>query len=189
MQVKIPYGKDQINVTITETYEILNPNKVEIKERNKIIENALKNPIGQKSIKEFIEESESLLIIVNDATKPTPTKRILEYLYPFIINHPDVRFLVATGNHRAPNIDEYGFIFGKLYDIFKKQIFVHDARNRNNMKYLGKTKSGTKVSINKWFLILEILLSLVVLNLIILLGILEGGKHLFQVLLAMKQLK
>jgi len=149
LQVDIPYGKNKIKVEIPEPCKILIPRKVKTKNQKKIFENALKNPIDKKPIKDFIEESERLLIIVNDATKPTPTARILEYLYPFIINHADVVFLIATGTHRDPTEDEYRYIFGKFYDVFKKQIFVHNARKTDNLKYIGKTKNGTEVSINK----------------------------------------
>jgi nickel-dependent lactate racemase len=89
------------------------------------------------------------LVIVNDATRPTPTAKVLEFLSPILNTHPHVRFIVATGVHRPPTEDEYRFIFGKTYDIFKKQIVAHDARKKEDMTYLGKSKNGTEMYINK----------------------------------------
>jgi len=149
MEVNIPYGKEKILVNISEPCEILNPNKIEVKDEKRIVEESLNNPIGMVSFKKFIQNSDRLLVIVNDATKPTPTSKILEYIYPFISNHPDLQFIIAVGTHRPPNEEECRFIFGRFYDIFKEQIIIHDSKNKENMDYLGKTKSDTEVYVNK----------------------------------------
>ena len=149
MQVAIPYGKENIKVNISESFEILVPNKVEVKDQDEIIEKALNNPIGTESFEEFAEKAERLLVIVNDATRPTPTAKILEYLYPVLVSHMDLKFLIATGIHRAPTEEEYRFIFGKFYDNFKKRIYAHDARKDEDMTYLGKSKNGTEMYINR----------------------------------------
>jgi len=149
MQVDIPYGKEKINVKISQPCEVLVPNKVIVKDQDEIIEKALKNPIGKESFEQFAKKTEKLLVIVNDATRPTPTSKILDYLFPVLSSHPDVTFIVATGVHRAPTEEEYRFIFGKSYDIFKEQIYAHDARKEEDMVYLGTSKNGTEMYINK----------------------------------------
>ena len=149
MQVNIPYGKEKIKVNISEPCEILIPNKVSIKDQDKLIENALENPIGFESYDEFAEDADRLLVIVNDATRPTPTSKILKYLLPVLSSHPDVRFLVATGVHRAPTEEEYRFIFGDTYEVFRRRVYAHDARKDEDMKYLGRSKNGTEMYINK----------------------------------------
>ena len=149
MQVNIPYGKEKIKVEIPEYYEIITPNKVKISNENDIIEKALKNPISKEPFDQFASNAKRLLVIVNDATRPTPTKKILKYLYPVLSSHPNLKFLIATGVHRAPTNEEYKFIFGKIYDEFKKQIYAHNARKEEDMEYLGKSKNGTEMYINK----------------------------------------
>ena len=149
MRATIPYGKEQVEVDFPESCEFLVPNKVEIKNEDKLIKNALKNPLGNMHFEEFVSKSEKLLIIVNDGARPTPTAKVLKFLYPTIKNHPDLKFLVATGVHRAPTKEEYNFIFGDLYNEFKDRIYVHDARKNEDMKYLGKSKNGTELYINR----------------------------------------
>ena len=149
MEVEIPYGKENIKINISGSYKILKPNKVKIKDEDKIIKNALDNPIDILPFEQFIQNSEKLLIIVNDATRPTPTKKVLKFIYPILSKHPKIKFLVATGVHRAPNEEEYNFIFGNYYKKFKDKIFAHDSRNNNDMVYLGKSKNGTEMFINK----------------------------------------
>lgn len=149
MKVDIPYGKEKIKVEIPEPYEILVPNKITTDDENKTIEKALEKPIGFESYDEFAEDSDRLLVIVNDATRPTPTNKILRYLLPVLSSHPDVKFLIATGVHRAPTEEEYRFIFGDTYEIFRRRTYAHDARKEEDMTYLGKSKNGTEMYINK----------------------------------------
>jgi nickel-dependent lactate racemase len=149
MEIKIPYGKEEIEISINENYEILKPNKVQIQDQDKIIKEALDNPINFKPFKQFIKNSDKLLIIVNDATRPTPTKKVLKFLYPYISKHSNLKFLIATGVHRAPTIEEYKFIFGEFYEKFKDRIFSHDSRKKEDMEYLGKSKNNTEMYINK----------------------------------------
>ena len=149
MKVDIPYGKDAIQVTVSDPCEILVPNKVTVKNQKKLIQKALQNPIGKESFEEFAARSKQLLIIVNDATRPTPTSKIIEYLHPVLHTHPDVKFLIATGVHRAPTEEEYQFIFGRFYNEFKTRIYAHDARKDQDMTYLGKSTNGTEMYINR----------------------------------------
>ncbi len=149
MQVDIPYGKEKIKVQIPEPCDVMVPNKVSIKDQDKLIENALENSIGFESYDEFAENADRLLVIVNDATRPTPTSKILSYLLPVLSSHPDVKFLIATGVHRPPTEEEYRFIFGDTYEVFRRKVYAHDARKDEDMTYLGKSKNGTEMYINK----------------------------------------
>jgi len=149
MIVDVPYGSETIKVQIPPPYEILNPNKVECNDEKRIIADALQHPIGKETFEKFAKQSERLLVIVNDATRPTPSSTILEYLYPLLSSHPAVKFLVATGVHRAPTKEEYQYIFGRFYESFKGRVYAHDARKESDMTYLGKSKNGTEMYINK----------------------------------------
>ena len=149
MKVDIPYGKEKIKITIPNHCHIIVPNKVSIKNQDALIEKALEKPLGYTSYDEFAEDTEKLLVIINDATRPTPTSKILKYLLPVLSSHPDVKFLVATGVHRAPTEEEYRFIFGDTYEVFRRKVYAHDARKDNDMVYLGKSKNGTEMYINK----------------------------------------
>jgi nickel-dependent lactate racemase len=88
-------------------------------------------------------------LIINDATRPTPTSKILKYLLPVLSSHPDVKFLIATGVHRAPTEEEYKFILGDTYKVFRRKVYAHDSRKDEDMTYLGKSKNGTEMYINK----------------------------------------
>lgn len=128
---------------------VLEPNTVPLRDEQRLICEALKNPFGGVSFEAFLQKTERLLVVVNDATRPTPTAKVLDAIAPELCTHPDVRFLVATGAHRAPTEEEYRYIFGAHYDRWKDRIFAHDARNDAEMHYLGTSSNGTEMHVNR----------------------------------------
>jgi lactate racemase len=149
LKIEIPYGKSFKTITLKDIVpQIIYPYSVEIDNKEKILMDALDNPINSKNFKEFIKGDEKLLIIVNDGTRPTPTAKILEIIFPFL-KDKNYEFIIATGTHRAPTEEELGIIFGNIYDFVKSKIHIHDAKKFDQMKFHGITKKGTKVYLNK----------------------------------------
>lgn len=96
----------------------------------------------------FLEESEDILFIVNDGTRPTPTALILRLLNERM-DLESAKYIIATGAHRAPTEEEFNFIFGDLYDELKNRIIVHDARKMEDMVYIGSTSNETEMWVNR----------------------------------------
>jgi nickel-dependent lactate racemase len=149
MQINIKYGKEEKKLEISEKCKVLLPKKIKIKDEESVIKKALSNPIKNESFDKFVEKSNKLLVIVNDATKPTPTSKILEHIYPILSKHSDIKYLIATGTHKAPDEEQCRYIFGRFYDILKENIYINDSKNKKNFDYIGETKKKTKVYINK----------------------------------------
>ncbi|QLC51185.1 nickel-dependent lactate racemase [Methanolobus zinderi] len=149
MKVKIPYGKDYVDLNVDIDHEVIQPNEVEVETESEIISRALENPVEMDSLKDFVAGSDKLLILVNDATRPTPTAKVLLEMRDTLRDHKDVRFLVATGAHRGPTEEEFRCIFGEVYDEFRDRIFVHDARKDEDMEFLGISSNGTEMYLNK----------------------------------------
>lgn len=149
IKVKIPYGKEYVDLDIEISHEVIKPNEVKTEPESEVISHALENPVGMESLKEFVLKSDKILILVNDATRPTPTAKVLLEIWEILRKHKDVRFLVATGAHRGPTEDEFRYIFGEIYDEFRDSIFVHDARKDEEMEYLGVSSNGTEMYLNK----------------------------------------
>jgi nickel-dependent lactate racemase len=150
IRVGIPYGRENIFVNIDENNigEMIHPNQVECPNEENTLRNALENPIGSKRFEDFIGDAKDILFLVNDATRPTPTAKIIKLLYP-LLSGMKVKFLVATGAHRAPSEEEYSEIFGDLYPQLKPVIYAHDAKREEDMVYLGTSKNGTEMHVNK----------------------------------------
>jgi nickel-dependent lactate racemase len=151
MKLQVPYGKDgKLEAEIEDkcVLGVIEPNEVKIGDETEVIRQALANPIGSPSLKEFLKDARDVLFIVNDPTRPTPTARVIDMIQDDIAGHK-VSFIVATGIHRAPTEEEYIQIFSeKYYKKYKDVIHSHDAK-RDEMVYLGTSKNGTEMKVNK----------------------------------------
>jgi lactate racemase len=152
MQIEIPYGDAIIRVEIAATHVsgILKGNEVKTADGREAILNAIANPLNSPLLPDFLTGSSPLLCIVNDATRPTPTAAVLEAIYN-LIKAVDIKFLVATGAHRAPTEDEFQRIFGRFYAEFKSRIYVHDSRSVRDMVYVAMSRHGTEIYLNRKF--------------------------------------
>lgn len=147
--MQIPYGKEHVDLDVGIPHEVIAPNQVRAGDESEIIDAALRNPVGTGSLEDFVKNSDRILVLVNDATRPTPTAKVLLRMRDILKSHKDVRFLVATGAHRGPTEEEFLYIFGEMYDEFRDRIFVHDARRDKDMEYLGASSNGTEMYLNR----------------------------------------
>lgn len=149
MKLDIAYKRETVPVEIADDriLKIVEPNDVPLTDEGVVIANGLKNSVGKYSFDSFLDGCEKLLVIVNDGTRPTPTARVLKHIHPEL-KKINVKFIIATGVHRAPTDEEYRFIFGDLYDHYKDDITSHDAR-KDEMVHLGISSNGTEMAINK----------------------------------------
>jgi nickel-dependent lactate racemase len=150
MKIQVPYGKDTVSVEIPEDNlaGIVKPNEVILGDEKETIFNAIENPINSKSFSDFLSDARDVLVIVNDGTRPTPTAKILDIIHEKF-HEKDIKFIVATGVHRAPSEEELEFIFGKHLHYIRNQIHIHDAKREEDMVFIGKSKNGTKMYVNK----------------------------------------
>jgi nickel-dependent lactate racemase len=95
-------------------------------------ETALRGLLGQ-----YVEEG--TLWIVNDGTRPTPTRRLFEAV------RPECDVLVATGAHAAPTEEELTFILGPRRE--RPRVHIHNA-HRSSCQSIGMTSRGTPVHLN-----------------------------------------
>ncbi len=151
MNIQVPYGKDdKLSVSLPDenVLSVVYPNKVEKQNETELLLKAIENPINSKSFNDFLSDAKDVLFIVNDGTRPTPTAKVLDKIYDKIKNK-NIKFIIATGVHRAPTKEEFDFIFGKYYDIFKDRIHVHDSKKEEDMVHIGTSKNGTEMYVNR----------------------------------------
>ncbi len=150
MKMNIPYGREgaEVEVEKNRVYGIVEPNFVSVGDETKTIRKGIEHPINSRSFDDFIANARDLLFIVNDYTRPTPTAKILEVIYPKT-RDKNTKFIIATGIHRAPTEDELKSIFGNYYNLLKDRIYIHDARKDEDMVYLGISSTGTEMNVNK----------------------------------------
>ena len=128
--------------------EIVYPNRVKVGDEDQTILDALNKPIASKSFDDFLRDAKDILFIVNDGTRPTPTAKVLDTLFPKIKDR-NIRFIMATGVHRGPTEEELGEIFGKHLELFRDRIHIHNAKKDKEMVKVGVSKNGTEMYINR----------------------------------------
>jgi len=150
MQIILPYGKDgELRGALPDerVAGFLEPNTVHIANEAATLRAAVEAPVNAPGLAAFLADARDVLIIVNDATRPTPTPQVLDVIADEL-EGVDCRFIVATGVHRAPTEEEYVQIFGDHYPRLKDRIHAHDART-DEMVYLGTSSNGTEMHVNK----------------------------------------
>jgi lactate racemase len=151
MKISVPYGKDgTLTVTLDDAVQprFLEANDVIIDNPDQVIAASVANPINSRSFDAFLQDAGKVLVIVNDATRPTPTPKVLDVIFD-LLSKTDYHFIIATGVHRGPSEEEFIQIFGDYYPKIKDRIIVHDARKDADMVYLGDSSNGTPMYVNK----------------------------------------
>lgn len=91
------------------------------------------HPIDALPFAEFIRGAQSPLVVVNDATRSTPSEAMLTSLLPDLQQTPNWRVIIATGLHRAPTETELKCIFGSLLDTVRDRILVHNGYDQESL--------------------------------------------------------
>ena len=64
------------------------PNEVPPREEGEVLEQAMAHPLAAGQLGDFLAKEKDILCLVNDATRPTPTARILDHLTGVIEGKP-----------------------------------------------------------------------------------------------------
>lgn len=150
MELLLPYGNASMPLSVPDERlaAVLSAAEAAPADGKSILQETLAQDSGHDSLQGFIAPGEPLLVLVNDATRPTPTSLMLESLWPSL-SAAEATFLVATGTHRAPTPGELRHIFGNLWDVVRDRVAVHDARDRSGLALAGKTSLGNEIFLNR----------------------------------------
>lgn len=123
------------------------------KTEDEVITEAIENPIASKRLKDIVNPSDKVCVIISDATrlwqKPSVfLPKVVEEIKRSGVPDENIIFVSATGTHRKQTAEEHELLLGKdLYKRFK--VIDHNSLDSDNMVYLGTTSYGTPVKVNK----------------------------------------
>ncbi|MFX1520623.1 MAG: nickel-dependent lactate racemase [Promethearchaeota archaeon] len=155
--VRLPYGfedKEKVTVEIPKKNIIfyLKPNEVSgVNDGLSEIKRALHIPIEAPRLDSFVKKGKKIAILANDYTRmECPDREFLLVLYDEFkklgIKDDDVTVIIALGSHEPRDkkvIQKYG------KDLYEKFNIVNHSVAEEDLVDLGKTPSGTPISINK----------------------------------------
>jgi hypothetical protein len=121
------------------------------------IRDALQKPLRRPPLSEIAKPNCKVTIAFDDPTVPCfapiwePAIRlVVEELEKGGVKKPNITLLCANGLHRKFTRGELARIVGPdLVKEFGYRVLCHDAEDHENLSYLGNTKSGYEVEINK----------------------------------------
>ena len=116
------------------------------------VQDALQHPTGTRSLPDLAKGARSACILVCDATRPVPNQvmlpPILDALATAGIPRASTQILIATGLHRGATPVEILEILGPSIPS-AYTILNHNARRINDHVYLGETRTGAPILIDR----------------------------------------
>jgi nickel-dependent lactate racemase len=152
--IPLPYGYSQLELKTSHLF--LNDPKCFLPQQFRSGE-FMEEPAIEETLKDFrydwyINENTSVAIAINDPTRPIPYHLILPPLLRYLLKagarSENISFFIATGTHNSPSMEELSLIIpASIFENYRT--IVHNCDDYNNLEYLGVSKAGTPVYINK----------------------------------------
>ena len=156
MQIAVPWATGSVPVELEphRVAGVLGANVESARDPDGVLEAAIAAP--QASLEEFLAEVEApLLVVINDATRPTPSARVLGVIRGRLEGwlkgaDRELSFVIATGTHRAALPGEVEHLLGpEMARAHADRIFSHDAKDKSRLVAIGRTSRGTEVEVNR----------------------------------------
>jgi len=149
-RVELPYGRRSISVEIPEEnlIGVLDGAPTPVRSLEDAFAEGWENPIGTDDPVAILRGSGSVVFVVTDQTRPTPTGRLLTLIWNRVgsfLKKENVTLLVATGTHRPPTEEELDAMLGPWRD--RLRVVIHDC-DRDCVE-VGMTSGGNKVSLHR----------------------------------------
>lgn len=154
MKVEIPVDKAFMTLDTGDLEHVkLLRMKKEVKKQksDKLIKEALHNPIGSLPLKEIVHPKEKVVIVTSDSTRPFPTHIVLPYVIEELceagICKEDITVMFAIGSHRHLSEQERKQLAGVEVSLVDSE--------ETNMRCVGTTARGTPVEVDERLLLAD----------------------------------
>lgn len=180
--VKIPYDKaiHSFNIPDALMGEIVTPNpSLDYGDLSQLIETRLSFPEDSLPLEEIARPEQTVSIVIDDISRPTPTAdilpQVLNRLIKAGINRKNISIIIALGSHRPLN---HGEIISKVgSDIACDYHIVNvSCDSEENMRFIGNTPDGIPAEVNQWVLEADLRIGIGAINPHMDAGFSGGGK-------------
>jgi nickel-dependent lactate racemase len=155
-QIRMQYGLGEVSFSLPEEqifFEMVGKQYPAIVDIPGAIRAALERPIDSPPLQELLRPTDKVVITVSDITRSwqrmdlvLPT--LFETLSRAGIPDENISILVVVGGHRQNTREEMELLCGP--EVCRRvNVVNHNARDLENMVYLGRTSRGTEVSVNR----------------------------------------
>ena len=152
----LPYGAEHLEVRIPEGFDVdlIEPIAVQGSPAPATLIEEIINSKEAEKLFENHRGAARVAIAINDKTRPVPHQIILPPLLRKLetlgLSRRNINLIIATGTHTPMAPADYSRILPQEI-INRYPVTSHDCDDIHNMVFLGLTKAGTPVSVNKLF--------------------------------------
>jgi nickel-dependent lactate racemase len=151
--IDLGYGKQSIKLTFDERLTVLSINPANESPLTDIeIGTALDSPISSPPLDELINEDDSVLLVVSDATRATGSAQLVNLIVRRLIQAgvaaSNLAIIFATGIHRPVSAQEKVELLTPFI-VQRVRTLDHDAYSRDSLVSLGVTDLGIPVEVNR----------------------------------------
>jgi len=156
VDIRLAYGKKGLDISLPDelNVDVVGPKYLEgFTDQAAAVREALRNPIASRPLKELVQPSDRVGIVLNDITRPTPYRIVLPALLDELAHVPtdQIVLFIATGTHRANMEAELREMVGDEV-VTGYRIIQNNARDPHSHMLVGTTKSGNDVYLHKEYL-------------------------------------
>ena len=163
MQYSLAYGREQLTVELPEK-NVVKVLKIQpataLEDPMDAVFDVLEEPFETEPLAAIAEGRKSACVVVCDITQPVPNEQILlpilQTLEDSGIDISKITILIATGLRRSCTAEERHEIIGESIMLRKFKVSDHNARKLHQHEYLGVTKIGTPIWIDRRYLEAEV---------------------------------
>lgn len=156
LQVKIPYAKEywEVNLPDIDQIDIINPTYPDSARNEEILVwKALGHPIEKTRLTRLVNQDSKVAIIVDDVTRPTPTKKLLpplmEALHKSRVKKENITIIFARGTHRRLTENEEKKLVGpEMWHQYR--VVQHDFENEATLVPIKDSSGKSQIKVNKW---------------------------------------
>ncbi|PXW90129.1 nickel-dependent lactate racemase [Pseudogracilibacillus auburnensis] len=145
------YGTENLTVHLPDSAKVIEPEDLPgIDNDIGAIKEALVNPIGSPPLKEMVQASDTVAIVISDITRPTPNHKLVPELIKELHHVPLDNFVIinGTGTHREQTKEEFIQMLGE-WVVNNIRIVNNNCHDKNTLVMVGKSKFGCDVYLNK----------------------------------------
>ena len=152
MKVNLAYGRGHLTVDLPDdrTTIIAPTHRPALPDEKGAVIAALENPIGTKSLRQWIEPTDKVVIAFTDLTRATPNHRLIPWLLEYLHFHPreNITLLNQLGTHRPNTKEELEKLLTPEV-VRNYRVINHEPENPAALVPFGTTRDGTPALLNK----------------------------------------
>jgi nickel-dependent lactate racemase len=146
--LRAPYGHDELCFFVPDAnfLEIISPRAPQVPtDEESLIQGALAQPIGTPDLAELVSPADRVAILVDDYTRPTPTRRLLPHILSRLhgvgVWDDHITIVFALGTHRAMTRAEVEAKIGEepaaRYRVVNTSVYEHGRYVYKGLSKLG----------------------------------------------------